>query len=237
MFRRRRTVSFHSYLLAVCVLSCVRLFAISWTVAPQVSLSMEFSRQEYWIGLPFPPPGDLSDPGIKSASAMSLALAGGFFPTAPPGKPFLKTIFVSSCALQAGRNVPLPLGGEKETGRRKSVIRAALQACLCHPVLEEKLSAYRLVRREVWVSRWSETLSLDSRWQEGTARNSVVPSTARSGQREKPQDQRGSVGKQGSDPDTHHVLFLFPEQPLPSFLFEVSPSLHICQAPLSQVQP
>ena len=44
----------------------------------QASLSMGFSRQEYWSGLPFPPPGDLSDPGIKPVSLMSLALAGGF---------------------------------------------------------------------------------------------------------------------------------------------------------------
>ena len=46
-------------------LSCVRLFAIPWTVVYQASLSMGFSRQEYWSGLPFPSPGDLPDPGIK----------------------------------------------------------------------------------------------------------------------------------------------------------------------------
>ena len=44
-------------------------------------LSMGFARQEYWSGLPCPPPGDLPDPGIKSVSLMSLALAGGFFTT------------------------------------------------------------------------------------------------------------------------------------------------------------
>ena len=44
---------------------------------------MEFSRQEYWSGLPFPPPGDLPDPGIEPASP---ALAGGFFTTEPHGK-------------------------------------------------------------------------------------------------------------------------------------------------------
>jgi len=46
-------------------LSRVRLFVTPWTVARQVPLSMEFSRQEYWSGLPFPSPGDLSDPGIE----------------------------------------------------------------------------------------------------------------------------------------------------------------------------
>ena len=54
------------------------------TVAHQALLSMGFSRQEYWRGLPFPPPGDLPDPGIKCTSP---ALAGGFFTTEPPGKP------------------------------------------------------------------------------------------------------------------------------------------------------
>ena len=54
------------------------------TVARQAPLSMGFSRQEYWSGLSFPSPGDLPDPGIKP---MSLALAGGFFTTEPPGKP------------------------------------------------------------------------------------------------------------------------------------------------------
>ena len=52
----------------------VQLFAIQ-TIAHQVSLSIGFSRQEYWSGLPFPPPGDLPDSGIESGSP---ALAGGF---------------------------------------------------------------------------------------------------------------------------------------------------------------
>ena len=46
-------------------LSCVRLFATPWTVARQAPLSMGFSRQEYWSGVPFPSPGDLRDPGIE----------------------------------------------------------------------------------------------------------------------------------------------------------------------------
>ena len=49
-------------------LSRVRLFATLWTVAHQASLSMGFSRQEYWSGLPFPSPGDLPDPGIEPRS-------------------------------------------------------------------------------------------------------------------------------------------------------------------------
>ena len=52
-----------------------------WTVACQAPLSMGFSRQEYWSGLPFPSPGDLPNPGIEPASRTSPALAGRFFTT------------------------------------------------------------------------------------------------------------------------------------------------------------
>ena len=58
---------------------CLTLFATLWTTAHQASLSMGFSRQEYWSGLPGPPPGDLPDPGIEPSFLMSPALAGGFF--------------------------------------------------------------------------------------------------------------------------------------------------------------
>ena len=63
------------------LLSCAQLFVTPWTVAPQVPLSMEFSRQEYWSGLPFLSPGNLPDPGIQPRSLMSLALPGSFFTT------------------------------------------------------------------------------------------------------------------------------------------------------------
>jgi len=53
------------------VFSCVRIFAILWTAAHKVSLSMEFSWQEFWRGLPFPPPWDLPDPGITHTSLVS----------------------------------------------------------------------------------------------------------------------------------------------------------------------
>ena len=49
-------------------LSCAGLFATSWTIAYQAPQSMGFSRQEYWSGLPFPSPGDLSNPGIEPVS-------------------------------------------------------------------------------------------------------------------------------------------------------------------------
>ena len=62
-----------------------------WTVAHQAPLSMGFSKQEHWSGLPFPPPGDLPNPGIEPASLASPALAGGFFTTALPGPPWAGT--------------------------------------------------------------------------------------------------------------------------------------------------
>ena len=69
--------------LKVKSLSCVQLFVTPWTVANQTSLSMGFSRQEYWSGLPFPSPGDLPNPGIKPRSP---ALQADTLPSEPPGK-------------------------------------------------------------------------------------------------------------------------------------------------------
>ena len=71
----------------MCVLTCsvVSDSANPGTVACQAPLSKEFSRQEYWSGLPFPTPGDLPDPGIAPVSFVSPALAGGFFTTKSPG--------------------------------------------------------------------------------------------------------------------------------------------------------
>ena len=65
-------------------LSGIRLFATPWTVAYQAPPSIEFSRQEYWTGLPLPSPGDLPDPGMKPGSP---ALQADILPSEPPGKP------------------------------------------------------------------------------------------------------------------------------------------------------
>ena len=65
------------------------LYDLLWTIAHQTPLSMEFSRQEYWSGLPFPTPGDLPDTGIKPRSLalqMVPCIAVRFFTTEPPGK-------------------------------------------------------------------------------------------------------------------------------------------------------
>ena len=72
------------YTVRACKLLPSCLFVTPWTVARQAPLSMGFSRQEYWSGLPCPPPGDLPDPGIEPASLMSPALANGIFTTSAP---------------------------------------------------------------------------------------------------------------------------------------------------------
>ena len=64
--------------------SCLTLWD-PWSVAYKAPLSLRFPGQEYWSGLPFLSPGDLSGPGIEPVSP---ALAGGFFTTEPPGKPY-----------------------------------------------------------------------------------------------------------------------------------------------------
>ena len=64
-----------------CVLNRVQLFATLWTVVHQTLPPVESSRQEYWRGLPFRPPGDLPDPGLEPTSLASSALEGRFFTT------------------------------------------------------------------------------------------------------------------------------------------------------------
>ena len=71
--------------------SCLTL-CDPWTVACQAPLSMGFSTQEYWSGLPCPPPADLPDSGIETPSHMSPALAGGFFTTTATWEALLDTI-------------------------------------------------------------------------------------------------------------------------------------------------
>ena len=65
----------------VYVFSHVQLFVTPWTTACQAPLSMEFSKQDYWSGLPHPLSGDLPDPGIKPESLVSPTLADEFFTT------------------------------------------------------------------------------------------------------------------------------------------------------------
>ena len=76
-------------IICACMLShfsLFRFFVTLWTVAHQAPRSMGFPRQEYWSGLPFPPPGDLPDPGTERTSPASPALQADSLSTEPPGK-------------------------------------------------------------------------------------------------------------------------------------------------------
>ena len=85
----------HTYMrvyicMLACVLShfsCVQFCATLWIVAHQAPLFMGFSRQEYWSGLPCPPPGDLPDPGVKPMSPVSPALQADSLPLSHQGSP------------------------------------------------------------------------------------------------------------------------------------------------------
>ena len=91
---RHEVLRFEESIAVMCVhaqsLSRVQLSVIPWSVAHQAPLTVEFSKQKYWSGLPFPSPGELPDPGIKPASP---ALASGLFTTEPPGKQKSCTLF------------------------------------------------------------------------------------------------------------------------------------------------
>ena len=85
--------------------SHVLLFATPWTVALQAPLSMGFSRQEYWRGLPFHSPGHLPDPGIKPRSS---ALQVDSLPSKPPGNPFLEDIILQKLLTIWEKNTLFP---------------------------------------------------------------------------------------------------------------------------------
>ena len=87
--RRVKRVGDTWCLYSVSVLGRVRLFATPWTITRQAPLSMGFSRQEYWSGLPFPTPGDLPNSEIEPTSLASPALAGKFLTTVPCWIPFM----------------------------------------------------------------------------------------------------------------------------------------------------
>ena len=174
--------------LCVCVLGGVQLFVTLWTVALQAPLSMEFSRQEYWSGLPSPPAGDLPDPGIEPRSLVSPALAGGFFTTEPPGKlpgkPLLfpcEWVSISQACGQAGSDSltsgpkstdgtnsgaqfrPEAEGGGAIAEKAGTKLPGARQAVT--PELDSLLSAWATGRsgsHRMWFSKGEEAYALNS---------------------------------------------------------------------------
>ena len=96
----------------MCLLSrfsCAQLFVTPWTAALQTPLFMGFSRQEYWSGLPWPPLGDLPDPGIETMSLTSPILAGGPFFSATWEAQFGRVRRQSLTYLQYLKAVVLPV--------------------------------------------------------------------------------------------------------------------------------
>ena len=110
---------------ATCV--CAHLLSCVWFLATpgahQAPLSVEFSRQEYWSGLPCSSPGPLPKPGLEPTSLASPALAWGVFTTEPPGKP----------NKNAGRRANLDVTDwHPAAPRAAGVTHSALQGCICH---------------------------------------------------------------------------------------------------------
>ena len=96
--------------------SHVWLFATLWTVACQAPLSMGFSRQEYWSGLPYPPPRDLPDPGIKPTSPAVPALQADSLPLSHQGSPTSILLPLKSLALWYTMRIQLnEIGNQSQT--------------------------------------------------------------------------------------------------------------------------
>jgi len=101
----------------VSSLSRVQLFATPWTVAHQAPPSTGFSRQEYWSRLPFPSPGELSDPGIKPGS---LALQAGALPSETPGKQSAKPRLKTCITTDSVSSTSICKGKGKQESKRES---------------------------------------------------------------------------------------------------------------------
>ena len=106
------------------MLSHVQLFTTTWTVASQAPLFMEFPRQDYWSGLPFPPPGDLPDPGIEPMCLASPALAGRFFTTVLPK--YVLCLLIYKMIIKRKNEDST---GEWEAGRGPPTIRGGVGGC------------------------------------------------------------------------------------------------------------
>ena len=122
--------------------SCLTL-ATPWTMPHQTPLSMEFSRKEYWSGLPFPPPGNLIDPGIKPEFSVSPALEGGYFTT--------ETLLVVSQLLSPARLFATPWTAALQASLSFTISQILLKLMsielvmpsnhlvLCHPLLQPSI--------------------------------------------------------------------------------------------------
>ena len=127
--------------------SCVQVFVTPWTVAYQALQSMEFSRQEYWSGLPFPFPGDLPNPGIEPGSP---SLQADTLPYEPPGKHMWK--LSNKCKILADNEHIAP-----GPGASGLIVPPPGPSCHHHNPCATTLFPHHQPIRESWMI-WSSTL-------------------------------------------------------------------------------
>ena len=127
------TIFLMVHVLCVCAqfLSHVLLFVTPWTVACEAPLSMAYFQREYWTGLPFPPLGDLPNPGIKPASPASLALQADSLPLSHQGIPHVFNIFFK-------KPFPAPR-------LWKYLPTLSSRSCLCFPCIHVRCGASQVV--------------------------------------------------------------------------------------------
>ena len=133
--------------------SFIQLFATPWTIAHQTPLSMGFSRQKYWSGLPCPPPGDLPDPRVESGSP---ALQADSLPSEPPGKPSVQfSSVVWSCLTLCDpmdcSTPALSITNSWNLFKLMSIesVIPSKHLILCHPLLPSSIfSSIRVFSRE-----------------------------------------------------------------------------------------
>ena len=119
------------FILVLSHFSRVRVFVTPWTVAHQVPLSLGFSRQEYWRGLPCPPPVGRPDPGIAPPFLMSPALAGRFFTTSDTWKA-LQLYEVPTIVKFIETESKMLVAKSWGKGRRRSYCLMGTESQFCH---------------------------------------------------------------------------------------------------------
>ena len=151
--------------------SCVWLLATPWTGACQAPLSMGFSRQEHWSGLPFPLPGDLPDTGRESGSLMSLALSGRFLTTSATWEAPGKVISINA----EGKGPAWSREQESKWQRHSVTLRANLSGVPYNPDWVEKQARNFGGKETVrWKSKsWKSSLKADSKIEKEGARWAV----------------------------------------------------------------
>ena len=144
----------------VCVLSHfshVQHFETLWTVVCQASLSMGFSRQEYWSGSPFPLPGDLPDPGIKPASLISPALAGRFFTTRATWEALRRT--QGGCEDQFGNDLEEAWRNSRWVDTQVKARQAYGKGRVAMMGPHAWVQILNVTRANIWTQRWGRRLS------------------------------------------------------------------------------